>query len=156
MYHRLQSEYSIHYSTLTHSLAIHLLLTHSLALNGTHSLSLNGTHSLTIVHYTLTHSLTHSLTIHSLYTHYTITIHSLTHSLTHYTLTHSLYAHSLTYTHLLIFASQSRMVPRFTPFGFKVLQTPKHVHDKLAKAVADAVAYYDRIPTEGQVDVIYR
>ena len=41
------------------------------------------------------------------------------------------------------------MVPRFTPYGFKKIHTPKHVHDKLAKAVSDAVADYDNIRPEG-------
>ena len=51
--------------------------------------------------------------------------------------------------------TQSRMVPRFTPAGFKKINTPKHVHEKLANAVKEAVKNYDSIPAEGVVDVIY-
>lgn len=51
--------------------------------------------------------------------------------------------------------TQSRMVPRFTEFGFKVVKTPAHVHEKLYKKVKEKVANYESIPMEGEVDVIY-
>ena len=51
--------------------------------------------------------------------------------------------------------TQARLVPKFTPFGFKVIKTPAAVAEKLAKAVADGVADWDNLRSEGKIDVIY-
>lgn len=51
--------------------------------------------------------------------------------------------------------TQSRMVPKFTELGFAVIDTPKEVHEKLYKKVMDAVADYDNIPEETDVQAIY-
>jgi hypothetical protein len=51
---------------------------------------------------------------------------------------------------------QSRLVPAFTDVGFKVIQTPPHVHAKLKAAVDAAVAKWDDLPYEhGVSDSIY-
>ena len=51
--------------------------------------------------------------------------------------------------------TQSRLVPKFTPVGFKVVKTPAHIHERLAKAVTDGVAEWDTLRSEGKIDVIY-
>jgi hypothetical protein len=48
-----------------------------------------------------------------------------------------------------------RMVPRFTPMGFKVIQTPPEVQAMLKKALDDALLDWDAIPEEEQFDVLY-
>ena len=51
---------------------------------------------------------------------------------------------------------QGRLVPQFTPYGFKVIKTPAHVHAKLKKAVDDAVLDWDNLREEqGVKDSIY-
>ena len=51
--------------------------------------------------------------------------------------------------------TQSRLVPKFTEFGFEVIQTPKKIHDKLAAAVDKALENWNNLPSEGDVDVIH-
>ena len=51
--------------------------------------------------------------------------------------------------------TQSRLVPKFTPVGFKIVKTPAHIHERLAQAVADGVAQWDELRSEGKIDVIY-
>jgi hypothetical protein len=48
-----------------------------------------------------------------------------------------------------------RMVPRFTPNGFKVIQTPPEVQAMLKKAVDDALKDFDNIREESRIDVLY-
>lgn len=48
-----------------------------------------------------------------------------------------------------------RMVPRFTPRGFKVIQTPPEVQAQLKKAVDDALANWDNVREESRIDVLY-
>jgi hypothetical protein len=50
---------------------------------------------------------------------------------------------------------QSRMVPKLTPKGFDLVQTPPEIAKKLHDAIAAAVENWDEIPTERNVDVIY-
>lgn len=49
----------------------------------------------------------------------------------------------------------ARMVPRFTPNGFAVIQTPPEVQAKLKKAVDDALLDFDNIREESRIDVLY-
>ena len=49
----------------------------------------------------------------------------------------------------------SRMVPRFTPKGFEVIQTPPEAQALLKKAVDDALLDFDNIREEARVDVLY-
>lgn len=51
--------------------------------------------------------------------------------------------------------TQSRLVPKFTPFGFKLAQTPTAVHEKLRAAVESGVQNFDQLRSEGNIDVIY-
>lgn len=51
--------------------------------------------------------------------------------------------------------TQSRLVPKFTERGFEVINTPKHIHEKLLKATMDGVNRWDELRSEGKVDVIY-
>ncbi len=51
--------------------------------------------------------------------------------------------------------TQSRLVPKFTPLGFKVVSTPPEVHERLVEAVSQGVANFDELRTEGDIDVIY-
>lgn len=51
--------------------------------------------------------------------------------------------------------TQSQLVPKFTKYGFKIIQTPPAIHAKLYEAVNKAVANFDSIPSEGNIDVIY-
>lgn len=51
--------------------------------------------------------------------------------------------------------TQSRLVPKFTPMGFKLVKVPESVHARLSKAVADGVADWDNLREEGKIDVIY-
>ena len=48
-----------------------------------------------------------------------------------------------------------RMVPHFTEFGFKLVQTPPEIHAKLFKAVREAALKWDELPAEGEVDIMY-
>lgn len=48
-----------------------------------------------------------------------------------------------------------RMVPRFTPNGFAVIQTPPEVQAMLKKALDDALANWDNIREESRIDVLY-
>lgn len=51
---------------------------------------------------------------------------------------------------------QARLLPKFTPVGFKLVQTPKFVHDKLVAAVNRGIRNWDRLPyEEGVRDSIY-
>lgn len=52
--------------------------------------------------------------------------------------------------------TQSLLVPKFTEVGFELIQTPKHVQDKLKEAVDKGVANWDNLRSEGSVDVIYK
>ena len=49
----------------------------------------------------------------------------------------------------------ARMVPRFTPNGFKVIQTPPDIQAKLKAAVDKALENYDGIRQEPRIDVLY-
>ena len=49
-----------------------------------------------------------------------------------------------------------RIVHKFTPMGFKVIQTPPQIHEKLYKKVMDAVNnQWDDLPEEQDVNAIY-
>lgn len=50
---------------------------------------------------------------------------------------------------------QSRMMPRLTQNGFELVQTPPDVAKKLHDAIAAAVAKWDEIPYEHEIDVVY-
>ena len=51
---------------------------------------------------------------------------------------------------------QGRMVPKFTPMGFKVIKTPKWIHEKLINKVESAIEHWDDLPLEDDVgDAIY-
>lgn len=51
---------------------------------------------------------------------------------------------------------QGRMLPKFTDRGFDVIQTPKHVHEKLTKAVQEGILNWDNLRDEEQTeDSIY-
>jgi len=50
---------------------------------------------------------------------------------------------------------QSRLVPRFTETGFKVIQTPAAQAEKLKAVVDEAIQNWDSLPYEQDVDVIY-
>jgi len=49
----------------------------------------------------------------------------------------------------------SRMVPHFTEFGFKVIQTPVEMQKKLLAKVREGVSNWDSLPYEHDVDAIY-
>jgi hypothetical protein len=51
--------------------------------------------------------------------------------------------------------TQSRMVPRFTPYGFKLRQTPEDVQTKLKERLDSALENYDKIRLEPIIDVLY-
>lgn len=51
--------------------------------------------------------------------------------------------------------TSSRMVPRFTEVGFKVIQTPAEVQALLKGAVDKALLNFDAIRDEAQIDVLY-
>ena len=52
--------------------------------------------------------------------------------------------------------TQGRMLPSFTENGFEVIQTPRHVQEKLKRAVDSGIANWDNLPYEGNVrDSIY-
>lgn len=51
--------------------------------------------------------------------------------------------------------TQSRLVPKFTPFGFKLIDMPKDVFARLLEAVRVPLQNVSTIRTEGDVDVIY-
>ena len=51
--------------------------------------------------------------------------------------------------------TQSRLVPKFTPYGFKLVNTPPAVHKKLADAVAEGLSRWETLRSEGSIDVIY-
>jgi len=52
--------------------------------------------------------------------------------------------------------TQARMLPKFTPLGFKLFQTPPEVHEKLIKAVNAGIAKWDTLRYEdGVQDSIY-
>ena len=49
-----------------------------------------------------------------------------------------------------------RLVPKFTPMGFKVIQTPPQIQEKLYKKVMDAInKEWDDLPLEQEVEAIY-
>lgn len=51
---------------------------------------------------------------------------------------------------------QSRLVPSFTEKGFQVIQTPKHIHEKLKRVVDEGVKKWDSLPYEpGVANSIY-
>ena len=49
----------------------------------------------------------------------------------------------------------SRMVPRFTEHGFKVIQTPPEIQAMLKKAVDDAIVNFESIRNEAHIDALY-
>jgi hypothetical protein len=49
----------------------------------------------------------------------------------------------------------ARMVPRFTPMGFKVIQTPPEIQAMLKKVVDDALLDWDNVREESRIDVLY-
>ena len=53
--------------------------------------------------------------------------------------------------------TQGRMVKKFTPMGFKVVKTPKDIHDRLVAKVQDAIDHqWESLPEESDVgDAIY-
>lgn len=51
--------------------------------------------------------------------------------------------------------TQARVMPTFTPLGFEVVSTPSEVHALLKEAIEKAVANWDSIRTERNIDVIY-
>ena len=51
--------------------------------------------------------------------------------------------------------TQSRLVPRFTPVGFKRVKTPAHLQAKLKAAVDRALVDWEGIRTEPQIDAVY-
>jgi hypothetical protein len=51
--------------------------------------------------------------------------------------------------------TQSRMVPRFTEFGFKVVQTPAFVQEKLKRKVDEGLARWETLRLEKQIDAVY-
>ncbi len=51
--------------------------------------------------------------------------------------------------------TQSRMVPRFTPHGFKIIQTPASVQARLKERLDAALENYDSIRKEPVIDVLY-
>lgn len=48
-----------------------------------------------------------------------------------------------------------QMVPSFTQTGFKLFDTPPHVHAKLKAALDKGLENFDALPSEGNIDVIY-
>lgn len=48
-----------------------------------------------------------------------------------------------------------RLVPKFTKFGFKIIQTPKFIHDKLYNKVKEALDDFDNIKKEIKISLIY-
>lgn len=48
-----------------------------------------------------------------------------------------------------------RLVPPLTPVGFKVVEAPKEVFEKLLKVVNDGIKNWDRLPEERQIDAVY-
>jgi hypothetical protein len=50
---------------------------------------------------------------------------------------------------------QSRMMPRLTPNGFQLVQTPPEVAKKLQDAIAAAVDNWENLPYERPIDVVY-
>lgn len=48
-----------------------------------------------------------------------------------------------------------QLVPKFTPTGFKLINTPPHVHAKLKAALDQALLDWDSIPLESSVDIVY-
>ena len=51
--------------------------------------------------------------------------------------------------------TQSRMVPRFTPVGFKIIKTPESVQKRLKERLDTALLNYDAIRKEAVIDVLY-
>lgn len=51
--------------------------------------------------------------------------------------------------------TQSRLVPRFTPMGFKLMQTPPSIQARLKAALDKALENFDAIPNEPQIDALY-
>ena len=51
--------------------------------------------------------------------------------------------------------TQSRLVPRFTEFGFKVISTPAFVQEKLKRKVDEGLANWDKLRLEKQIDAVY-
>lgn len=49
----------------------------------------------------------------------------------------------------------ARMVPRFTPNGFKVIQTPPEIQAALKAELDKALLDYDKIREEAKIDVLY-
>lgn len=50
---------------------------------------------------------------------------------------------------------QGRYVKSFTPLGFQLVETPKHVHEKLAKEVNKGLENWDNLRSEGHIHVIH-
>jgi hypothetical protein len=51
--------------------------------------------------------------------------------------------------------TQSRMVPRFTEKGFKLIQTPPAIQAKLKAALDKGLENFDAIRNEQQIDAVY-
>ena len=51
--------------------------------------------------------------------------------------------------------TQSRLVPKFTPLGFKIINIPKETYNRLRDAVKIPLQNVSKLRTEGDVDVIY-
>lgn len=51
--------------------------------------------------------------------------------------------------------TQSRMVPRFTEFGFKVIQIPPEIFAKLKAKVDEGIENWDNLRLERQIDAVY-
>ena len=51
--------------------------------------------------------------------------------------------------------TQSRLVKKFTPLGFEVIDTPPHVHKKLIDAVNLGIDQFDTLAEEQDVEAIY-
>jgi hypothetical protein len=66
-------------------------------------------------------------------------------------------AHAVLCFHIRMQYVQSRLLPTFTERGFEVIQTPKHVHEKLRRSVMEnGIKYFDELPEEeGVADSIY-
>ncbi len=51
--------------------------------------------------------------------------------------------------------TQSRLVPRYTPVGFKLLKTPEHMQRRMKAAVDKALENWESIREEPQIDAVY-
>lgn len=51
--------------------------------------------------------------------------------------------------------TQSRLVPRFTEVGFKVIKIPDNIFAMLKEAVDEGIANWDNLRLEKQIDAVY-